>query len=147
MKPPFPVLPVGKLKRATRILCGLLYVAAGVNHFVNTAFYVDIMPPYLPWHLELVYASGIAEIGLGALLCTDRWAVPAAWGVIALLFAVFPANVHMALHPEQYPWATPEGLLLRLPLQALLVVWVWWYTRPDPPGKERPDEQGVLPPR
>lgn len=115
----------------SRRLCGVLYIGAGVNHFVNTDFYVTIMPPYLPWHLALVYLSGVAEVVLGVGLFIPRWSRLAAWGVIALLVAVFPANVHMALNPEIYPWASPVGLMIRLPIQALLVAWAYWHTRPD----------------
>ncbi|MBW4531521.1 MAG: DoxX family membrane protein [Aphanothece saxicola GSE-SYN-MK-01-06B] len=121
-----------QMKRISRWLCGCLYIGAGLNHFVNSSFYVGIMPPYLPWHMGLVLASGIAEIILGAMLLVDRFRVFAAWGLVALLIAVFPANLHMALHPELYPWASPVGLWLRLPLQGFLILWVMWYTRPEP---------------
>jgi len=118
-----------RLRELTRCLLGGLFIVAGANHFINTGFYVGIMPPYLPWHLELVYASGFAEVALGALLLIQRWAVWAAWGLIALLVAVFPANVHMAMHAELYPSLPAWGLWLRLPLQGLLIAWAWWYTR------------------
>jgi uncharacterized membrane protein len=120
---------MSQAKQITRYLYGALIIAAGMNHFLNTPFYVRIMPPYLPWHLALVYTSGLAEIGFGALLLFERCSWVAAWGLIALLIAVFPANLHMALHPELYQWATPLGLWLRLPLQAVLIAWAYWYTR------------------
>jgi uncharacterized membrane protein len=116
------------IQRGWRYLYGLLFVAAGSNHFLNTPFYVSIMPPYLPWHEALVYVSGLVEIGLGALLLNERYSRLAAWGLIALLIAVFPANVHMAVHPEQYEWASPLILWLRLPLQGFLILWAYWYT-------------------
>ena len=119
------------MRTATRYLFGLLFVAAGVNHFVNTAFYVRIMPPYLPWHEELVLLSGVAEIALGALLLVRRYARVAAWGLILLLVAVFPANLHMAMSPEQFPSISPLALWLRLPLQGVLIAWAYWYTRPE----------------
>ena len=112
-----------------RYLLGLLFVAAGVNHFWHTAFYVSMMPPYLPEHLLLVYLSGAIEISLGVLLLFPRWQRPAGWGLIALSVAVFPANVHMALHPALFPEFTPTGLWLRLPLQGIVVAWAWCYTR------------------
>lgn len=65
------------------------------------------------------------------LLLFERWSRLAAWGLIALLVAVFPANVHMALHTELYPWASSLGLWLRLSLQGALIVWAYWYTRPQ----------------
>src|SRR5258706_11797679 len=106
-----------------RYLFGLGFVAAGLNHFLMTTFYVSIVPPYLPWPLALVIISGLAEIGLGALLFFQRWSALAAWGLIALLIAVFPANLHMALHPGLYPWAPVAALWLRLPLQGVLIAW------------------------
>jgi uncharacterized membrane protein len=74
--------------------------------------------------------SGIAEIGLGILLLFQRWSVLAGWGLIALLVAVFRANIHMALHPEVYTYASPFSLWLRLGLQGMLIAWAYWYTRP-----------------
>lgn len=118
-----------KLKTFTRYLLGAFFIAAGMNHFWHAAFYVSMMPPYLPFHLQLVYLSGLAETGLGALLLLPRWQRVAAWGVIALCIAVFPANVNMALHPELFPQFSAQGLWLRLPLQALAIFWAWWYTR------------------
>ena len=117
------------IKTLTRYLLGVLFILAGANHFANTAMYVVIMPPYLPWHVELVYLSGMAEIVLGALLLARRYAKFAAWGLIALCMAVFPANLHMALHAELYPSLPAWGLWLRLPLQGLLIAWVWCYTK------------------
>jgi uncharacterized membrane protein len=121
-----------RAKQISRYACGVLYVGAGINHFLKPAFYVSIMPPYLPWHLLLVYVSGIAEIALGALMMFRMSSKLAGWGLIALLVAVFPANVHMAMHPELYAWAPPVGLWVRLPVQGLLIAWAYWYTRPAP---------------
>jgi uncharacterized membrane protein len=111
-------------------LLGVLFVLAGINHFVHTPFYVSIMPPYLPWHTALVYASGVAEIVLGVMLCIPRTARLAAWGMIALIIAVTPANMHMASHAELYPQYSPVALWVRLPLQGLLIAWAFWFTRP-----------------
>jgi uncharacterized membrane protein len=118
------------LKTTSRYFLAVLMMAAGINHFWHTAFYVSMMPPYLPLHLELVYLSGVAEILLGVLLLFSRWQMLAGWGIIALCIAVFPANVHMALHPELFTQFSPQGLLWRLPLQAVAMGWAWWYTRP-----------------
>ena len=122
---------MNRLKHISRWLYGLFFIVAGANHFLNTLFYVSIMPPYLPWPVALVYVSGVAEIGLGGLLLFERWSRLAAWGLIALLIAVFPANVHMAVHPELYSWASSLGLWLRLFLQGILIAWAYWYTRPQ----------------
>jgi uncharacterized membrane protein len=112
-----------------RWLLGVLFVLAGVNHFVNPDFYIKIMPPYLPWHQELVAVSGVAEVVLGILLLIPKSTVLAAWGLIALLIAVFPANLHMALNAELYPQFSPVALWVRLPLQGVLIAWAYWFTR------------------
>ncbi len=116
-------------KIAMKWLLSILFIAAGFNHFRKPEFYVRIMPPYLPWHLELVYLSGVFEIALGALLLIPRFSKLAAWGLIVLLIAVFPANVHMALNPESYPQFSPLMLWLRLPLQGVLMAWAYWVRR------------------
>jgi uncharacterized membrane protein len=118
-------------KLALKYVLGFLFVAAGLNHFFNPEFYLKIMPPYLPWHLPLVYVSGIVEAVLGAALMVRRSTRLAAWGLIALLVAVYPANIHMALNPELYPEYGRAALWLRLPLQLVLMVLVYWYTRGD----------------
>ena len=116
-----------------KYLFGMLFLAAGVNHFINTAFYLKIVPPYLPWHLLLVYVSGFAEIALGVLLLIPKFARVAAWALIALLLAVFPANIHMAINHELYPEYSTAALWLRLPLQFVLIAWAYWYTFPVKP--------------
>ena len=119
------------LKLILRYLLASFFVLAGLNHFINPHFYLNIMPPYLPWHLLLVHLSGVFEIVLGAALLIRRFTRPAAWGLIALLLAVFPANIHMAMNPELYPEYSPAALWIRLPLQIFLIAWAYWYTRPD----------------
>lgn len=112
----------------SRHLLGALFVLAGMNHFLQPRFYLAMMPDYLPAHRTLVAASGYAEIGLGALAFVSRARQLTRWGLIALLIAVFPANLHMALHSERFSRVSPVLLWLRLPLQALLIIWVWWAT-------------------
>jgi uncharacterized membrane protein len=107
---------------------GALFIVAGVLHFVRPNWYMKIMPPYLPWHRPLVLISGAAEVGLGALLLVPRFRAIAAWGLITLLIAIFPANIYVYQHQEILP-ASPTLHLLRLPLQGLLIVWAWVYTR------------------
>lgn len=125
------------LKTALLWVMGPLYVLAGVMHFVRPELYMQIMPPYLPAHRFLVLLSGVAEIVLGVLVLIPRTRVLAAWGLIALLIAVFPANVHMALHDPQLTdlptWMsqpTPTANWIRLPFQLVFIAWAWWYTRP-----------------
>ena len=108
----------------------LLYVAAGINHFINPDIYLNIMPPYLPQPNMLVYISGLLEILLGLMLMPRLTRRAAAWGIILLLIAVFPANIQMAIN---YGQINHPGLwisLLRLPLQLVLIWWAWTFTRP-----------------
>jgi uncharacterized membrane protein len=119
------------VKLVLKYALGLSFVAAGVNHFVDPAFYLKIMPPYLPWHLFLVYVSGLFEAVLGMALLVKRSTRLAAWGLMALLVAVYPANIHMALNRELYPEYNQALLWLRLPIQVVLMAAVFWYTRRD----------------
>ena len=115
------------IKPACKILLGAGFVLAGSLHFVLPAKYLPAMPPFLPFPLFLIYLSGFFEAALGALMFT-RFAPLAAWGLIALLAAVFPANVHMALHPELFPQISAAALWWRLPFQAVFIAWAYWYT-------------------
>lgn len=119
-----------RLKLVLKYLFAAFFVVAGVNHFINPAFYLKIMPPYLPWHLTLVYLSGVFEIALGLLLFIRKSTRAAAWGLIALLVAVTPANVHMAINHGLFPEYSVAVLWLRLPLQLVLMAWAYWYTLP-----------------
>ncbi len=119
-----------KVKTILKYLFAIFFVLAGLNHFLNVDFYMNIMPPYLPWHLFLVYLSGVCEIALGLLLLIPKFTSLAGWGLIALLFAVFPANIHMAVNPQLFPEFSPMLLWLRLPIQFVLIAWAYWYTSP-----------------
>ncbi len=90
-----------------------------------------MIPPALPWHSALVFLSGVFEILLGIFLLFPRFTRLAAWGIIALLVAVFPANIYLASHPELMPNTSPTVHLLRLPFQAIFIAWAWWFTRHD----------------
>lgn len=120
-----------RLKLILKYVLGVFFVLAGLYHFINPDYYLTIMPPYLPWHLFLVYLSGFFEIVLGGLLLVTKFMRIAAWGMIALLVAVFPANLHMAVNPHLYPDINPVDLWIRLPLQAVLAAWAYWHTRGD----------------
>ena len=110
-------------------LFAAIFLAAGFLHWVHPAPFVKIMPPYLPWPVQLVYLSGIFEIVLGVILLIPKCQVLAAWGLIALLIAVFPANVYMALNASDYPQFPAALIWLRLPLQGVLIAWAYWFTR------------------
>jgi len=107
------------------------FTLAGTLHFTHTKRYEATMPPYIPAHREMVLLSGVAEIagGLGTLHPATRRA--AGWGLVALLVAVFPANVHMALHPDEVRGVdVPRWVLwARLPLQPLCIAWTLAATR------------------
>lgn len=120
--------------RVLRSLFGPVFIVAGLNHFLNPRFYLRIMPPWLPAHDAVNKASGIAEIlGGAAIVCPDpRVRRFGGWFSIATLLAVFPANVHMAAHPEEFP-EVPGGaptLYARLPLQAAFIAWAFAAMRP-----------------
>ena len=112
--------------RRFALAAGPFFVLAGLLHFVRPRMYEAIMPPYLPAHRELVYLSGVAEMAGGLALLSPRTRRIGGWWLVATLVAVFPANVHMALHPEDFP-EVPGGrasLLGRLPLQLAFLAWV-----------------------
>jgi uncharacterized membrane protein len=124
------------VKTVSRFIFGNFFIGAGVWHFAHADFYMKIMPPYLPWHWALVLVSGVFEIVLGEMLLFRRTMRLAGWGLILLLIGVFPANIYVYQHQEIIP-ASPLFHLLRLPLQAVLIAWAFWYTRPE---KTRPAE-------
>ena len=121
------------MTRSPRLLAGF-FTFAGTMHFVTPRSYEAMMPPSLPRHREAVILSGLAEIAGGLAVIPSRSRGLARWWLLALLVAVFPANLHMALNPEQVKgldlkrvprWA----LWARLPLQPLAMLWVWRATR------------------
>lgn len=118
-----------KFKAFMKYLLGIFFIGAGILHFVRPEFYLKIMPPYLPWHLGLVYLSGAAEILLGVLVVIPKYTRIAAWGLIALLIAVFPANIYLAMNPQIMPDVNPTAHLIRLPIQLVFIAWAWWFTR------------------
>lgn len=105
----------------------VIYIVAGLNHFINPKMYLALMPPYIPAHNVMVMLSGIAEVVLGIGLLFPATRSLSAWGIILLLIAVFPANVYMATSnrfrkfPAWLRW-------MRLPLQGVLIWWAYKYT-------------------
>ena len=118
-----------RTKPISKYLLAIFMVMAGTMHFVNPGFFLKIMPPYLPLHRELVALSGYCEILLGILLLIPKCSHLGAWGIIALLIAVFPANIYLYQHQDLLP-ASPLIHLLRLPLQGVFILWAYWHTRP-----------------
>jgi len=117
---------------------GAIYAVAGVTHFLAPESFARVVPPELPRPRTLVYLSGIAEFLLGIGMQFDRTRRASAWGIVALLVAVFPANVYMAtddvateLAPDRLAGVARAAAWARLPFQAVLVLWAWWHTLPE----------------
>ena len=130
---------LGRLRRPLLYLMSAGYAAAGALHFLVPGAYVQVVPPVLPAPLALVYLSGIAEVAAGVGLLYPPTRRAAAVATMLLLAAIFPANVYMAVSGVAVQGSvsadpSPAVRWGRLPLQAVLVAWAWWYTRPLPDG-------------
>lgn len=109
-------------------IMGAMYILAGVMHFIKPKVYLKIMPPYLPAPLTLVYLSGAFESVFGMLVLIPQTQSIGAWGIIATLIGVFPANVYMLQAYKGKKMWYKIALWLRLPLQLGLIYWAWLYT-------------------
>ena len=119
------------MKKIGLYLMALFYVIAGFNHFRNPDFYMPMMPPFLPVPFTLIILSGVAEMGLGILLLWKKTQRKAAWGIIILLIAIFPANVYM-LTTNGAGFDVPYWVLVaRLPFQLVFIAWAYLYTRSE----------------
>ena len=118
-------------KIGMKYLFAAIFIFAGFNHFRDLGFYLRIMPPYLPWPSALHLIAGFFEVVLGVMLLITRFQRMAAWGLIALLLAVYPANIHMAVNHHLYPDLSMIFHWIRLPLQFVLIAWAWWFTKAD----------------
>ncbi|WP_049979851.1 DoxX family protein [Halolamina rubra] len=132
---PDPDTPSARSRTPLRYVMGLLYVVAGVSHFLAPRAFERVVPPQLPRPKALVYVSGAAEVLLGVGVLFERTRRLSAWGIIALLIAVFPANVYTVtddvapeLVPERFADAARIAAWVRLPFQAVLIGWAWLYT-------------------
>jgi len=128
-----------RLKRPLLYVMASIYIIAGITHFIIPEAFAQIVPPQLPYPLALAYLSGVAEIALGVGLLHPRTRKLAAWGIIAMLIAIFPANIYMAVSDVTVTSVfgrtldpSPAVRWGRLPLQGVLIIWAWWYTRPMP---------------
>jgi uncharacterized membrane protein len=120
---------MNQFRVVSKYVLAIFMIIAGIMHFANPAFFLKIMPPYLPLHKELVLLSGVFELVLGVLLLLPKTSRLAAWGIVALLIAVFPANLYLYQHQDILP-ASPIIHLLRLPLQGVFILWAYWHSRP-----------------
>ena len=109
------------------VLIALIFATSGVLHLVKPQPFVSIVPPWLPAPLMLVLISGVFEIAGAAGILLPATRVAAGWGLIALLLAVFPANIQMLMNARAAHASTLwlAGLVARLPLQVLLIIWVY----------------------
>ena len=112
------------------IISSIFYVIVGIKHFIEPEYFLSIVTPYLPYHLELVYISGLFEILFGLLILFPKYRYYGAIGLILLLVAVFPANIYLAQSKEAQEaiGATQEIATWRLPIQGVLI-WIAYYIR------------------
>ena len=112
------------------IISSIFYVIVGIKHFIEPEYFLSIVPPYLRYHLELVYISGLFEILFGLLILFPKYRYYGAIGLILLLVAVFPANIYLAQSKEAQEaiGATQEIATWRLPIQGVLI-WIAYYIR------------------
>ncbi len=112
------------------IISSIFYVIVGIKHFIEPEYFLSIVPRYLPYHLELVYISGLFEILFGLLILFPKYRYYGAIGLILLLIAVFPANIYLAQSKEAQEaiGATQEIATWRLPIQGVLI-WIAYFIR------------------
>ena len=114
------------IRIALRWFLAAFFMAAGINHFRAPGMYLGMIPAWLPWPAALSAMAGACEILGGVGVLVPRLRIAAGWGLVALLVAVFPANLHVALKGRMPGFAySPLTLWLRLPLQAVLIAWVY----------------------
>jgi uncharacterized membrane protein len=123
------------LKETFRGILTVSIIIVGITHFIRPEQYARIVPPPLPPY-AMVYISGFFEILGGIGLAIPFVSVAAAWGLIALFIAVFPANIYQAIHSIPIDGIPHHPLLywFRLPFQAVLIAWAWWFTKK--PGQQ-----------
>ena len=123
-------LPAGWWKKLVLFGLAAFFINVGVDHFVNPDFYLNIMPPSFPLHAEAVYISGFFEVVGGISLLIPRLRKIAGWGLVALLIAVYPANIYMAITPQAFPDIPVTLLYVRLAFQFVFFYWAYSVTRP-----------------
>lgn len=117
------------IKYFSMIVMGVFYISIGVSHFTSPIWYVKIVPPYLPYKLELVYISGLFEILFGGMLLFKKTRFLAGWGLILLLIAVYPANIYLAQTNGAAMNTTPLIAWGRLPVQFIFVGLAYWHSK------------------
>ena len=118
-----------KIKTLSIIIMTLFYIGVGINHIINSNWFIRIIPPILPFKIALVYISGIFEIILGSLLIFPKTRFIAGWGLILLLLAVYPANIYVALTNGKAMDTTPMIAWIRLPFQFVFIGLAYWHSK------------------
>lgn len=117
------------LKLISIYIFSIFYISIGIKHFTDLNYFLKIMPPYLPLHKELVYLSGLFEIIFGVMLLFNKTRLIAAWGLILLLIAVFPANIYLAQTNGSVLDISAAVAWWRLPFQAVFIGFAYWHSR------------------
>ena len=117
------------IKPFSIIVMSWFYISAGLLHFTNTNWFLQIVPPYLPFKLELVYVSGFFEIIFGLMLVLPSWRYYAGWGLVLLLIAVYPANIYLAQTNGAAMNTSALIAWVRLPFQFLFISIAYWHTK------------------
>lgn len=117
------------IKYLSLMVMGIFYISIGISHFTSPIWYVQIVPPYLPYKLELVYISGLFEILFGGMLFFKKTRFLAGWGLILLLIAVYPANIYLAQTNGAAMNTTPLIAWGRLPVQFIFVGLAYWHSK------------------
>ena len=117
------------IKYLSLMVMGIFYISIGISHFTSPIWYVQIVPPYLPYKLELVYISGLFEILFGGMLFFRKTRFLAGWGLILLLIAVYPANIYLAQTNGAAMNTTPLIAWGRLPVQFIFVGLAYWHSK------------------
>ena len=123
-------LPVEWWRKFSLFGLVLFFIYFGIDHFINLEFYLSIMPPAFPLHSEAVYISGFFEVLGGVCVLIPPLRKIAGWGLVALLVAVYPANIYMAITPEAFPNFHVALLYIRLPFQFIFIYWAYSLTQP-----------------
>lgn len=124
--------PASWIELVALVLVSFIFLGSGITHFTNTAFYVSIVPPFIPRPLFVVYLTAIIELVLLALLWCAATRYYAALALIGFLIMVYPANIYMAMYPEKFPQYSTLALYGRLALQFVFIYLCWFVRGPAP---------------
>tara|TARA_B100002049_G_scaffold114568_1_gene84653 strand:+ start:153 stop:551 length:399 start_codon:yes stop_codon:yes gene_type:complete len=119
----------GKLQKSILIIISsIFYTIVGVKHFIEPDYFLSIIPPYLPFHIELIYISGFFEILFGLMILFPKYRYYGSIGLILLLIAIFPANIYLAQNKEAQEaiGASQQIAIWRLPIQGILIWIAYW---------------------